>query len=147
MEVHDESYVSLSVAHQIGNLSEIFRDRLRSMGEFSCSLTVELNYIFYTEGLEPAAAVGEVNVVTKMKETGAVIGGEGNGTSAKVYSSFSAMRSTSLPCASLRNSPSLFSSFRAFHCLGLCDAVMMMPPHAFSITTAISVVGVVANQP
>ena len=26
-----------------------------------------------------AAAVGEVNVVTKMKETGAVIGGEGNG--------------------------------------------------------------------
>ena len=25
------------------------------------------------------AAVGEVNVVTKMKETGAVIGGEGNG--------------------------------------------------------------------
>ncbi|MDE7118984.1 MAG: phosphoglucosamine mutase, partial [Muribaculaceae bacterium] len=26
-----------------------------------------------------AAAVGEVNVVTKMKETGAIIGGEGNG--------------------------------------------------------------------
>lgn len=30
-------------------------------------------------GLYSAAAVGEVNVVTKMKETGALIGGEGNG--------------------------------------------------------------------
>ena len=30
-------------------------------------------------GSYQAAAVGEVNVVTKMKETGAVIGGEGNG--------------------------------------------------------------------
>jgi len=30
-------------------------------------------------GVYNAAAVGEVNVVTKMKETGAVIGGEGNG--------------------------------------------------------------------
>jgi phosphomannomutase len=30
-------------------------------------------------GQYQAAAVGEVNVVTKMKETGAVIGGEGNG--------------------------------------------------------------------
>lgn len=31
------------------------------------------------KGLYQAAAVGEVNVVNKMKETGAVIGGEGNG--------------------------------------------------------------------
>ena len=30
-------------------------------------------------GSYAAAAVGEVNVVTKMKETNAVIGGEGNG--------------------------------------------------------------------
>ncbi|MDQ3537002.1 MAG: phosphoglucosamine mutase [Bacteroidota bacterium] len=31
------------------------------------------------DGVYTASAVGEVNVVTKMKETGAVIGGEGNG--------------------------------------------------------------------
>ena len=66
-----------------------------------------------------AAAVGEVNVVTKMKEVCAIIGGEGNGgiiypelhlfpkekTSAKEYASFSALRITSFPSASERNSP------------------------------------------
>ncbi len=65
-------------------------------------------------------------------------------TGANTKSSASAMRSTSFPCASFKNSPSWFNSFRAFHCAGLCDAVIMMPPQAFSITTAISVVGVVA---
>ena len=56
------------LAHTIGNTvsnlssSRALRDVTRSYGA---------NY--------SAAAVGEVNVVTKMKETGAIIGGEGNG--------------------------------------------------------------------
>ena len=56
------------LAHTVGNTvsnlssSRALRDVTRSYGA---------NY--------SAAAVGEVNVVTKMKETGAIIGGEGNG--------------------------------------------------------------------
>lgn len=38
-----------------------------------------------------------------------------------------------------------FSSFRAFHCLGLWLAVRIIPPHAPSIVTASSVVGVEAK--
>ena len=48
-------------------------------------------------------------------------------------------------CRLLRNSPSWFRSLRAFHCAGLCEAVMMIPPHACSEATATSVVGVEAS--
>ena len=51
-----------------------------------------------------------------------------------------------LPSSALRNSPSLFKSFRAFHCVGLWLAVRMMPPSALNSVTAISVVGVVARS-
>ncbi len=66
-------------------------------------------------------------------------------TGAKEYESSAAIASTSLPCASLRNSPFSFRSLSAFHCTGLWLAVMMMPPQAFSAVTAISVVGVDAR--
>ena len=56
------------------------------------------------------------------------------------------MRSTSLPSSLLRNSPFSFSSFKAFHCLGLCEAVRMIPPLAPSMVTASSVVGVEARS-
>ena len=55
------------------------------------------------------------------------------------------MASTRLPSASERNSPLALSSFRAFHWRGLCEAVMMMPPSAFFVMTAISVPGVVQS--
>ena len=60
-------------------------------------------------------------------------------------SSASAMARTSFPCLSLRNSPSELRSLSAFHCAGLCDAVSIMPPHAFMPVTATSVVGVEAS--
>ncbi len=66
-------------------------------------------------------------------------------TSGNTKFSSSASASTRLPSASLRNSPRSLSSFRAFHCLGLCDAVMMIPPSALCVITAISVPGVVHN--
>ena len=72
-EMFGEEYTLVSVAdyvlrHTLGNTvsnlssSRALRDVTRALG-----------------GKYEAAAVGEVNVVTKMKETGAVIGGEGNG--------------------------------------------------------------------
>lgn len=72
-EMFGEEYTLVAVAdyvlrHTPGNTvsnlssSRALRDVTRSLG-----------------GEYNAAAVGEVNVVTKMKETGAVIGGEGNG--------------------------------------------------------------------
>ena len=67
--------------------------------------------------------------------------------STSAYSKFSssASRSTSLPSSLLRNSPSWLSSFSAFHCRGLWLAVIMIPPSAFAMLTASSVVGVVAS--
>ena len=65
-------------------------------------------------------------------------------TGEKLKSSSSARESIRSPSSAFRNSPWLFNSFSAFHCLGLWLAVMMMPPWASSFTTAISVVGVVA---
>lgn len=72
-EMFGEEYTLVAVAdyvlsHTPGNTvsnlssSRALRDVTRSYGQTYC-----------------AAAVGEVNVVAKMKETGAVIGGEGNG--------------------------------------------------------------------
>ena len=66
-------------------------------------------------------------------------------TSAYSNASASAIRSTSLPSAAFRNSPRSLSNFKAFHCLGLWLAVRIIPPHAPSIVTANSVVGVEAN--
>ena len=43
------------------------------------------------------------------------------------------------------NSPLLLRSLRAFHCIGLWLAVIMMPPSACCWMTAISVVGVVES--
>ena len=63
----------------------------------------------------------------------------------KSKSDDSASARTRLPSASFRNSPSALSSFSAFHCRGLCDAVMMMPPSARWVMTAISVPGVVQS--
>ena len=64
-------------------------------------------------------------------------------TSAKIYESFSAILKISFPCLSFKNSPLAFNNFKAFHCFGLCDAVKIIPPSAFSKGTAISTVGVV----
>gem|GEM_PF-6066826 len=47
---------------------------------------------------------------------------------------------------SFKNSQSEFSNLRAFRCSGLWLAVMIIHHCAFSWTTAISVVGVVANH-
>ena len=66
-------------------------------------------------------------------------------TSLKSNSSDSAHSRTACPSAAVRNSPFSFSSLRAFHCLGLCEAVSMSPPSALEKRTAISVVGVDAN--
>ena len=66
-------------------------------------------------------------------------------TSQKSKSSLSAQSSMACPSAAFRNSPFSLSSLSAFHCLGLCEAVSMMPPSASSNTTAISVVGVEAK--
>ena len=65
-------------------------------------------------------------------------------TGEKENSAVSASVRISSPSAALRNSPSWLSSFKAFHCLGLWLAVMIIPPAAISFVTAISVVGVVA---
>ena len=65
--------------------------------------------------------------------------------SANSNSSAAAIRNTSLPSAAFRNSPCSFNNFKAFHCLGLWLAVKIIPPHAPSIVTASSVVGVEAN--
>lgn len=72
-DMFGEEYTLVSVAdyilsHQVGNTvsnlssTRALRDVTQAHG-----------------GSYAAAAVGEVNVVTKMKETGAIIGGEGNG--------------------------------------------------------------------
>ena len=65
-------------------------------------------------------------------------------TSQKSKFSSSAHSSIAAPSAALRNSPRSLSSLSAFHCFGLCDAVSIIPPSAFSKMTAISVVGVEA---
>ena len=64
-------------------------------------------------------------------------------TSAKSTLPESARASTVLPSAASINSPLALSSLRAFQCLGLWLAVMMMPPSACCEITVISTVGVV----
>ena len=64
---------------------------------------------------------------------------------AKSKSPLSANSSISFPSAADRNSPSEFSSLRAFHSRGLWLAVMMMPPSVPAKRTASSVVGVDAS--
>lgn len=72
-DMFGEEYTLVSVAdyilqHTKGNTVSNLSST-RALRDVSCKHKVEYN----------AAAVGEVNVVTKMKETYAVIGGEGNG--------------------------------------------------------------------
>ncbi len=64
-------------------------------------------------------------------------------TGAKTKASSAAICNSSAPSSALMNSPFSFSSFNAFHSLGLWLAVKMIPPAAASATTAISTVGVV----
>src|SRR6185369_184861 len=52
------------------------------------------------------------------------------------------MSSNSSPCVALRYSPSLRTNFSAFHCQGLCPAVIAMPPSAFSDVIASCMLGV-----
>ena len=65
-------------------------------------------------------------------------------TPGQVKSAFAAACIMAWPSSSLRNSPLELRSFRAFHSLGLCEAVRMIPPSALLKMTAISVVGVEA---
>ena len=67
-------------------------------------------------------------------------------TVAKLNASFSASSRMALPSSALINSPLLFSSFNAFHSLGLWLAVSMIPPSVFKKFTAISTVGVVLKS-
>ena len=66
-------------------------------------------------------------------------------TSTKSKASLSAISRINSPSFPLKNSPLEFNNFNAFHCFGLCDAVKIIPPSAFSIGTAISTVGVVES--
>ena len=64
-------------------------------------------------------------------------------TSEKSNRSDSAISKIISPSLPLKNSPFWFNNLSAFHCLGLCEAVKIIPPSACSIGTAISTVGVV----
>ena len=64
-------------------------------------------------------------------------------TSEKSKASFSAISKINSPSFPLKNSPFSFNNLSAFHCLGLWEAVNIIPPSAFSRGTAISTVGVV----
>ena len=56
-----------------------------------------------------------------------------------------AKSNTHSPASLDRNSPCSFSNFKAFHCLGLCEAVKINPPSASNPGTANSTVGVVLS--
>ena len=78
--MYGEEYTLVSVADYI--LSEMQKDPSHPALNTVSNLSSTRALRDVTEkygGTYTAAAVGEVNVTTKMKETGAVIGGEGNG--------------------------------------------------------------------
>ncbi len=66
-------------------------------------------------------------------------------TSEKSKASASAISRILSPSSPFRNSPFSFNNFKAFHCFGLCEAVRIIPPSAFSNGTATSTVGVVES--
>lgn len=73
-EIFGEEYTLVAVAYYI--LSQVKRGN--TVSNLSSSRALR-DVTLHCGGNYEAAAVGEVNVVAKMKETGAVIGGEGNG--------------------------------------------------------------------